>query len=174
MCEACTPTPAAPVVIEPRPRQRAAPGIHAESSLKTRMKVRCDLEDHRVWYTSSSVLCGRCGHDVGTELGEDLRKRLRNRLRAQIGRVNNYVADDWDDSAEGLKQMATILRATFPFLRLQSKQQHRSLFRIATIQHAQDTLDNNAGSLTELTERSRILASKIENEITALLEAGLK
>ena len=174
MCPQAGATPSTPVP-PARPRQRTEPGEHAYSAIAARNYIRCNESNHKVWFTSTGPLCGGCGHALEGELRESAEQRLKNRLRSQIGRLNNLVADDWDESEEGTKQMASQLRATFPYLRLAAKSRRRILFRIATLQHQLDACDSGSTmTAARYMETTRRLANKIETEIEALLEVAFK
>ncbi|WIC89109.1 hypothetical protein SEA_OTTAWA_63 [Arthrobacter phage Ottawa] len=174
MCPQAGATPSTPVT-PARTRKRVRPGEHAISTLASRNYVRCNDTNHKVWFTATEVLCGGCGWPLDTAMADLQRGRLRGRLHSQIGRLNNHIADEYDESEDGLKAMASQLQATFPYLRLSRREHRRMLFRIATFQHQLDALDNHGTmTLASLMEAGGVLRTKIDNELEALMEVSFK
>lgn len=174
MCNLCTTTNITPIALGPqRPRRpRKRPGQHTPDN-RRRLFIHCDGTATRVWFTRKGIRCVVCWNYLEGDLADDMGIELHNRFRDDLSQRNNLVADDFDDSDTGLRELAEQLQKLHPYLRLQTAGRRANLFRIASFQHSIIALDD-AVDLHSAITIATALEQKLTAEIDALLKAATK
>lgn len=124
----------------PAPRfgkPRAHRGLHRFTG-----SLKCDDLATRAWWKRGQAFCLHCRHPLSLDVTAKALEALEKSVLRTIGQHNHFIADDFDDSDTGIRQLAAAIEDEHPSIRVRGEEAHKLLWSIADLQHKIARLDN--------------------------------